>query len=160
MTHKILKLTLVALIPFIISSCGINTKDWSVVKLNAEMTIKVPPDWILTKVDGKIIFSDLELDQPSAKIYMMEVDIQQDTLTYDLVYSNPLFYGTVTKELKSEMNSDSTYFLVEEVKSGNQTKQYRLLEYHWHYERIMFIVMDPDLKSSVLKTILHSWTFE
>lgn len=59
MTNKILKLTLIAIIPFIVSSCGVNTKDWSVVKLNAEMIIKVPPDWILTKVDGKIIFSDL-----------------------------------------------------------------------------------------------------
>lgn len=90
----------------------------------------------------------------------MEVDIQQDSLTYDLVYTNSLFHGTVTKELKSEMNSDSTYFLIEEVKSGNQTKQYRLLEYRWNYERILFIVMDSDLKTSVLKAILHSWTYE
>ena len=62
MTHKILKLTLIAILPFIVSSCSISTKDWSDVKLNAEMTIKVPPDWILTMVDGKIILSNLELD--------------------------------------------------------------------------------------------------
>jgi len=156
MKHKMLKLLVISIIACTLLTCGekVNTDGWPVIWLDELYNISVPSDWVLTKIDGKMIFSDRELDQSDATIHMMEVDVQQDSPTEVMIFTGPMFYGERVKSLDSEMNSNGTFYDIYTVKVEDHVEKYRFLDISLRHGRIVFIVVDPKVKTSVLKTIL------
>lgn len=158
MTHKILKLGIIAIFACTLSSCGekANTEGWSVIWLDEIYSISFPSDWILTKIEGRIILSDRELGQTDLTIHMMEVDVQQNSPTDAVIYTGPLFYGERVKPIKSEMNSNGTFYTINTVKIEDHIEEYRFLVINLRDSRITFVVVDSNVKTSVLRTILET----
>ena len=156
MKHKMLKFLVSAIVVCTLLGCSekVNTDGWPVIWLDELYSFSVPSDWVLTKIDGKMIFSDRGLDQSDVTIHMMEVDIHQNSPTEDMIFSGPMFYGERVKKIDSEMNSNGTFYDIYTVKIEDHIEKYRFLIINLRHGRIVFVAVDPEVKTSVLKTIL------
>lgn len=158
MKHKMLKFLVSAIVVCTLLECSekVNTDGWPVIWLDELYSFSVPSDWVLTKIDGKMIFSDRGLDQSDVTIHMMEVDIHQNSPTEDMIFSGPMFYGERVKKIDSEMNSNGTFYDIYTVKIEDHIEKYRFLIINLRHGRIVFVAVDPEVKTSVLKTILKT----
>jgi len=162
MSHRIIKLLIAVILVVNLSACGekVDTKGWTVIQLDEIYSFKVPSEWVITKIEGKLIFSDRELDQSDVTIHMMEVYVQQNSPTDVVIYNGPRFYGERIKEIKSEMSSIGTFYSVSSVKVGEKVEEYRFLEILLRDGIIRFVVVNKNLETSLLKAILNTKTIK
>ena len=52
--------------------CSNNSDNWQTVQLESNKSILIPSDWVVTKVDEFIYFSDKSLEEQDAMIYMFQ----------------------------------------------------------------------------------------
>lgn len=143
-------------------SCAVKdeTIHWNVIWLDEMYSIKVPSDWVVTTIEGKLIFSDRNLNDTQVRIYMMQVDTKSNSPTDKVIFTGPQFYG-VDGELKnSEMRSNGTFLEVYTINVNSQSEDYRVLIINLKDARMSFVVIDQGIDKRILNNILASKTIK
>lgn len=154
---KMFKFLFITIFLFIQTACATNidTTKWTTIVIDKDNSFKVPPEWIMTRVDGKMVFSDQELSNQNVHIYMVEISFFGSNEN-DVRFTSTIGNGRIIRDIHTEVNSDSTVYSVSEVEFINEIDDYRFLEIDRRDGVTFFFVYDNDVKTKIIKTILES----
>jgi len=151
---KIVKILIISILIFFQTACATDKSRWMTVVIDKDNSFKVPSEWILTRVGGKMVFSDQELSNKDVRVYMVEIEFYGSE--NDVRFTSFIGNGRIISDIHTEVNSDSTVYSVIEVEINGDTANYRFLEIDRREGVTFFFVYDNDVKTGVIKTILES----
>jgi len=146
---------------FGLTSCQTDTSQWQTVEYNRKMSFKIPEEWVITKTDEGLVFSDRPLGEADSRVYMLEFSpyLLPDGST---MFDNSIIgSGHIIKETHGELSSISTYYSEKTVEINGKTKTMRSIYFLGSNDvTAQFLVIDEGLNSRILKIILSTFLAE